>query len=481
MSGSRFSPSRRRFFKQSAAFTASSLVATQAMGLESYLGTQASDDYKALVFVFLNGGNDAFNTLVPKSAGTLRQRYEQGRGAVALAADDLHAITPQSDVKISDGQTYNGFGLHKACGDMATMFNQQELSFICNVGNIIQPTTRAAYLDKTATLPPQLFSHADQQRQFQSDPTAFFSSGWGGRMAEALDSFNTNAPLSSLISLSGLNSFQVTDQGLINPYVMGSTGLVNLRGFYGDRATMMDTAMATPATHLMANKYQNVYQNMQLAQTTLGGVFDAADTHTARLDEIFTEAGASDTKLGQRLNTVAKLIAGREVTTNSRPIYFVSMGGFDTHQQILADHELLMTELNDALKAFRDSLLEIGDFDKTLTFVGSEFGRTFTPNGNDINTGTDHAWGGHAMVMGGMVNGGHLFGEHPDLQLDQGLDASNGRGRWIPSTSVSQCSAVLANWMGVDPAKIPELFPTMVNFPSPYEAESNLSFIKTGV
>jgi uncharacterized protein (DUF1501 family) len=312
----------------------------------------------------------------------------------------------------------------------------------------------------------------------------FFDSGWGGRMAEALESFNTNTPLSSLISLSGLNSFQVTQQGLINPYVMGKSGLLNLKGMRGERTNMLDTAMAAPPSHLIANKYYDVYQNMQTAQATLGGVFDTAVPYNDTLDEIFGQATQFDantiSQLGQRLKTVAKLIAGRSATTNKRPIYFVTMGGFDTHQQILADHQGLMHELNAALKAFRDSLVELGDFDKTLTFVGSEFGRTFTPNGTGPDTGTDHAWGGHAMVMGGMVNGGHLFGEHPDLQLDHGLDASKGRGRWIPTTAVSQCSAVLANWMGVAPSDIPALFPTMANFPSPYDAQSNLSFIKSG-
>ncbi len=457
-------------------------MATQAFGLESYLGQQSSDDYKALVFVFLNGGNDSFNMLAPKSPGVLRERYESGRGVVALPADDLHSLSPQSDVQIDGNESYSGFGLHPSCGDMAEMFNNQELSFICNVGNIIKPVTRTEFLDKTAELPPQLFSHADQQRQYQSQPTAFFSSGWGGRMAEALESYNSNTPLSSLISLAGLNSFQVTDNGNINPYVLGNDGLVNLKGFYGDRLSMMDSAMSTNASHLMASKYQEVYHAMQLAQTTLGGVFDVAENNPVNIDEIFAQAGVSeDSKVGARLKTVAKMIAGRRETTNTRPIYFVTMNGFDTHQQVLLDHELLMTELNAALKAFRDTLVALEDFDKTLTFVGSEFGRTFTPNGNDpVTTGTDHAWGGHAIAMGGMIQGGHLFGSHPDLKLDDGIDASNGRGRWIPSSSVSQCSGVIANWMGVEPSKIPELFPTMANFPSPYSVDANLSFIKSG-
>ena len=176
-----------------------------------------------------------------------------------------------------------------------------------------------------------------------------------------------------------------------------------------------------------------------------------------------------------RLITIAKMIAGRSLTTNQRPVYFLEISGFDNHQKLLSDHHNLMAELNAALKGFRDVLVAQGDFDKVLTFVGSEFGRTFTPNGDDQESGTDHGWGGHSMVMGGMIDGGQLFGTHPDLELDQGLDS--GRGRWIPTTTNSQCSAVIAHWMGVPQTELNGLFPSLDNFDSPFDAISNLDFI----
>jgi uncharacterized protein (DUF1501 family) len=172
------------------------------------------------------------------------------------------------------------------------------------------------------------------------------------------------------------------------------------------------------------------------------------------------------------------MIAGRESTGNNRPIFFVKMGGFDGHKNLLTDHQLLLAELNGALKAFRNVLVEQGDFDKTLTFVGSEFGRTLTPNGDDESTGTDHAWGGHAMVLGGMIDGGRLYGTHPDLALDQGLDASTGRGRWIPTTATSQVNSVMAHWFGVPKENVPLLFPSINNFSDPFSQQENLNFIK---
>jgi uncharacterized protein (DUF1501 family) len=156
------------------------------------------------------------------------------------------------------------------------------------------------------------------------------------------------------------------------------------------------------------------------------------------------------------------MIAGRKSTTNLRPIFFVSMGGFDTHQNLLGDHASLMADLDASMKGFRDALVAQGDFDSVVTMVGSEFGRTFTPNGNNAAAGSDHGWGGHLMFMGGAVNGGRMLGVHPDFRLNQGLDT--GRGRWIPTTSGSQSAAELARWMDVPEGELVAMFPSLTNF-----------------
>lgn len=474
-----FKPSRRQFLKQSSSVAALSYAATLGLPLLSSRSHASSGDFKALVYVFLSGGNDSFNMIAPKGDGALRTRYEQGRRNVALSADSLHALSAANTPSITGGESYNAFGMHPNCGDMAQLFNQGELGVICNVGNLQQPTTRAQYLADEVSLPPQLFSHADQQRQFQSEPSLPFRFGWGGRIAEMLDEFNKGLNVSPLISTSGLNTFQVTQDSLISPYVLRRTGLTTLSGFNGRRRTLVENVMASNSDHLMSAKLREVYASARTAETVITGAFDIADSNGVNYEEIFAPAG--ETPIAQQLYIVAKMIAGREVSGNLRPVYFVEMGGFDTHKNMLADHAELMTSLNSALKSFRDALVAQGDFDCTLTSVGSEFGRTFTPNGDDAGAGTDHAWGGNVLVMGGMVDGGKFYGEYPDLRIGESIDADNRRGRWIPTTSTSQFSAVIANWFGVAEADLSQLFPSLINFPSPLDPASKLSFIKAGV
>ena len=475
--------SRRDFLKQTSCL--GSAAAIQSLGLAGLLGASksfASNDYKALVFIFLDGGNDAFNTLVPRGAGQLRTDYEQGRGVVALPANELQAINLAAPATIYGGENYNDFGLHPACGHMADLFNNQEMSVICNIGNLYEPTTRDQFLNGGNTLPPQLFSHADQQQQFQSEPALPFRFGWGGRLAELSDSYNSGGSVSPLISLSGLNAFQVSRDSVINPYVLGTNGVTPLWSYNGSRKAMVESAMASinSSSHLMMQKHRDIFNSAIQAEAIVNGAFNEAENNGVDYDAVFTTAGTGDSKVGQQLKTIAKMIAGRASTGNNRPVYFVKVSGFDAHQNLLADHSVLMGELNAALKGFRDALTQQGDFDKVLSFVGSEFGRTLTPNGNDATTGTDHAWGGHALLMGGMINGGQLFGQHPDLKLNQGLDASGGRGRWVPTTSTTQCVSVIAHWFGVSKPDLPQLFPTVANFADPFDSAANLDFINQG-
>ena len=475
--------SRRDFIKQTTCL--GSAAAIQSLGLASLLGASksfASNDYKALVFIFLDGGNDAFNMLVPRGAGQLRTDYELGRGVVALPSNELKAINLAVPATIYGGENYNDFGLHPACGHMADLFNSQAMSVICNIGNLYEPTTRDQFLNGGSILPPQLFSHADQQQQFQSEPKLPFRFGWGGRLAELSDSYNSAGSVSPLISLSGLNAFQVSRDSVLNPYVLGTNGVTPLWGYNGSRKTMVEDSMASvdASSHLMMQKHRDIFNSAIQAEGIVNGAFSEAENNGVDYDAVFTAAGTADTKIGSQLKTIAKMIAGRASTGNNRPVYYVKVTGFDAHQNLLADHSVLMGELDAALKGFRDALTQQGDFDKVLSFVGSEFGRTLTPNGNDTTTGTDHAWGGHALVMGGMINGGQLFGEHPDLKLNQGLDASDGRGRWVPTTSTTQCVSVIAHWFGVSKSDLPQLFPTVENFSDPFHADANLDFINAG-
>jgi len=472
---------RRQFGRRLSGFGLNSLAlnGTGLAGLLSSSNAMAqSTDYKALVYVYLFGGNDSFNMVVPKGEGTLRTRYDAGRGSVALAADDLHALNLRSDALISNGETYNAFGMHPACGDLAELFNSGELGVLSNVGNLIEPTSRDSFSDASQQLPPQLFSHADQSRQLLSEPISNLRYGWGGRLAEILESSNPDTTLSPLVSTAGLNPFQVTLNGTLSTYSTSTQGPSALRNNTTVRNTMLDGFMRAPSFDLFSQRYRDVYRSGVLANSTVGAAFDIANDSGVDYDTIFTASGANETRLGDQLKAVAKLIAGREASRNRRPIYYVRIGGFDQHTSLLVDHAERMQELNNALKGFRDVLVEQGDFNRTLTHIGSEFGRTFTPN----SSGTDHGWGGNMMVMGGSVNGGHMFGRYPDLVLGGERDAdSRDRGRWIPQTSTHQTAAVMSNWMGVQPSDLLDIFPTLTNFTDSFSADANLGFIKQGV
>ena len=439
----------------------------------------ANDDYKALIYVFMEGGNDANNMLVPTGDNGLRSRYELYRGNIALSENSLNPINLAKPAEIYLGGSHSEFGLHGNCPDMANLFNQRDLSIVCNTGNLVEPTTRQQFTDKAVDLPPQLFSHADQQKQYQSEPSNLFQYGWGGRLAELVAAKNNDNSVSPLISLSGLNAFQVSKLNQINPFVFTETGIADL--IYSNNLTesMFEKFFTSSAeTHLMSAKYQDTFNSMQQAKTVVDSAFDYADNNGIDYEQIFADAGAASSTVGVQLKTTVKFIAGRGSNQNHRPIFFVNMGGFDTHQNLLTDHAALMQELNNALMALNTALKAQGDFDKVLTFCGSEFGRTLTPNGNDETAGTDHAWGGHALLMGGMVNGGNLFGTHPDLQVGQGLDSDEQRGRWIPTTPTCHVSALIAHWFGVEKYQLADIFPSFNNFDDPFASAANLQLFE---
>ena len=469
----------RRQFSKNLFGCGLSAVTLNTLGVSGLLSSsnamaQASD-YKALVYVYLFGGNDSFNMVLPKEPGILRTRYENGRGSIQLPANSLHGLNLRSSALISSGETYNGFGMHANCADLAGMFNDGEMGVLSNVGNLIQPTNRTNFSDVSQQLPPQLFSHADQSRQLLSEPVSTIRYGWGGRVAETLASMNPDTTLTPLVSTAGLNAFQLTLNRTISTYSTGTEGPTPIINNTNARKTMLNGFMQAPSFDLFSKRYRDVYRSGVLANATVGEAFEIANSSSVDYDDIFTAAGAEGTSLGDQLKAIAKLIAGREVSSNNRPIYFVRVGGFDQHTNLLEDHAERMQELNNGLKGFRDALVAQGDFDSTMTHIGSEFGRTFTPN----SSGTDHGWGGNMMVMGGAVNGGHMFGRYPDLVLGGERDAdSRNRGRWIPQTSTHQTAAIISNWLGVNsPDDLNSIFPTLKNFDDSFGANANLDFI----
>ncbi len=483
---------RRDFFRQSAcaALGVTGVVNTLA-NLRLFNAAMAQNlpdnDYRALVCLFLNGGNDSNNLLVPRSGG-FRNDYETGRGILQIPADQLHPIQAINDRR--------DFGLHPSAGPLRDLFNEGKLAFVCNVGTLAYPIpTREDYLNDTVPVPAQLFSHADQQTQWQSSiPDQPFQSGWGGRIADLLHSTsNPDSKVSMSISLSGINSFQIGLQGEVTQFVTSPRGVVGLSGYGrnyqnaldakgtykqndpGKRLRAFEEIMNLTHANLMEDGYNAVMRSARESESTVGQTLDLAERSSVDFDEAFTNAQSS---LGDQLKTVAKLIAGRSALGNQRQIFFCRVGGYDTHQSQLTSHANLMAELSSAMEAFYRTTQSLGLEDHITTFTCSDFARTFTPNGTDPTAGADHAWGGHAMVMGGAVKGQRLYGRFPELLVGAGDDAGRNRGRWIPTTSVDQYASVLARWFGVDSNSMEAIFPNLPRFDDPFtSSRPNLDFL----
>lgn len=510
--------SRRDFLRQS---TCASLGVTGLVNVLANLrlitaasaqGTQPG--YKALVCLFLSGGNDSNNMLVPlgdASTSELRADYEAARGALALPVLNsangtplLHPISPASNDAFQRhyGGSNQPLGLHPSCGEMATLFSEGDLAILANVGTLAYPLqNRDEYINKTVPLPMQLFSHSDQSTQWQSSVAdKRFSSGWGGRAADLLNaSYNAGSKASMSISLAGLNSFQVGTAGEVTQYSVGTGGAVGLLGYGTDyeyaysnpddpsegyannsnglRLEAFEKIMNLTHENLLEDHYNSIIRSARATEGVVGAALTAAASSGVDFDAHFTNA---QTRLGDQLKAVAKLIAGRQAIGNNRQIFFCEVRGYDTHASALVSHETLMAELSGALFAFRNALKDpaLDLFDEVTTFTMSDFNRTLLANGSDEGTGSDHAWGGHHIIMGGSVEGGNLYGHFPPLKTGTGLDSHSTRGRFIPETSVDQYAAILTKWMGAGSNEIEAIFPNLPRFDDPFTtASANLGFL----
>jgi uncharacterized protein (DUF1501 family) len=474
--------------------------------------------YKALVCLFLNGGHDSNNLLVPSgdpASDSLRAEYQTGRGVLALDRATLVPLNVPPTTKafnLHHGGIVRAMGAHPNAPAIGSLFNEGKLAFISNVGTLAVPVAnRTEYLSGSIPLPPQLFSHSDQQTQWQSSVSDRpFTSGWGGRAADLLNSsYNSSgsSKVSMSISLAGINSFQVGTSGQVTQYVVNSSGTVPLSGFSdtsdatdnnpydgalnsdasyrttdkGKRLKAFEDIMKLTHSNLHEEEYNRVVDRARATEGTIGAALTAAAATNVDFNLIFNTAGAT-TSLGNQLKMIAKLIAGRNVLGNNRQIFFCQVGGYDTHQTLLTSHGNLVTELNNSLKAFHDTLQALNVWDEVVTFTASDFNRTLTANNTDATkAGSDHGWGGHALVMGGAVHGGDLYGHFPTLKtgaVSGSLDAGSSRGRWIPGTSVDQYSSVLTSWMGAGSNEIGAIFPNLGRFDNPFsQSSANLAFL----
>ncbi|HEY1051525.1 MAG TPA: DUF1501 domain-containing protein, partial [Prosthecobacter sp.] len=491
--------------------------------VQSAVAQSAPTDYKALVCLFLYGGNDSNNTLVPLD-GSARTNYDIARPVGHPIHISTSAALPLTAPSGGFGQTTaTQFGVHPNMVNTQAMFNSGELAFVANVGTLVQPITRSQYIavPRTVPVPPQLFSHSDQQLQWQSSlPDRPFQNGWGGRAADLLQAANANpgSTVSMNISIAGQNSYQVGSS--VIQYAVSTSGVVGLSGYnnssgvYGNAANYtvtpptysandpgrtlkaLDTItkltrmqLGEPASHYqhhLEEGYNDVMKRARDNEATVGTALSGA---TTAIDSAFSTAFAGGTlpDVANQLKMVARLIQGRSSLGNNRQIFFVSMGGFDTHQNQQTDHGNLMGNLDKALKGFRDAVAAIDPtlWNDVMLFTNSDFTRTLQPNGSDTGSGSDHGWGGHQIVMGGPVIGQRIYGSFPDLARATGQDVDSSRGRWIPTTAVDQYASVAAKWFmsqgtsyipGLAATDIATVFPNLGRFQSISTIPSNLGF-----
>ena len=449
--------SRRNFVKKSCAamgYTTllSSLINVRAIAAATLDNSSlGSSDYKSLVFIMLNGGNDSYNMLIPRGNPEYAE-YATTRSNLAIPQSGAGSILPINPIT-TDGRE---FGLHPNMGDMKQLFETNKLAFLSNVGTLVEPISNTTdFLNPAIKKPLGLLSHSDQQQQWHSGrPHERTNVGWGGRVADLIQSMNTNENISMNISLKGNNIFQYGQE--VIPYVINNEGSIGIID-YGDEDPY--NVLKTAALNsMMERDYNDVYKNTYI--NTIKSSNESSIEFQIAIDAIadFTTVKPENNELANQLHMVGKTIAARNSLGFSRQIFFVEIDGFDNHDELLINHGNLMTQVNDALNYFNNLTDEISVSDKVTTFSISEFGRTLTSNGN----GTDHAWGGNAFIMGGSVIGKDMYGNYPSLDLSNDLNVQD--GRLIPTTSVDMYMAELAQWFGVSNTDLDMIFPNLYRF-----------------
>ena len=427
-------------------FLRATLKSVTALGAMKVLSA-GTGGYQALVCVFLTGGNDGHNTVIPIT--TAQQNYSlyaANRGPLALPASSLLDIPVGSDT----------YGLHPSLVEIANLYSQKKAAILANVGMLVEPTNRTSYLAANggAAVPAALFSHSDQASQWQTSvPNGLGATGWGGRLADSVQSFNVGAQFPTVTSVQGCGLFCTGNNTL--PATVPPTGPVQLN------AAVTDSNVQNAVNALLT--FSNGVQLVQAANSIVTSGANYANTLAAQIGSVnITTAFPANNPLAAQLLMVAKLIGLRNTLGMTRQIFFCNLDGFDTHGSQLETQVTLLQQLSQGVSAFYSATQELGVDSQVTTFTASEFGRTLSPNGND---GSDHAWGNHHFIVGTGVQGGSMYGAFPSLAFGSPND-TNMRGTIIPTTSVDQYGATLASWFGVPGSSLVSIFPNSVNFPA---------------
>lgn len=484
------SPARRRFLRRSLAWGAAG-AAPFAFDLQHMAHAADTSGYKALICVFLNGGNDNSNTVVPYGTAEFND-YVASRGSATLALTQAE-LAPIAAPSVAGRQ----LGLPLQLSGLKALYDQGKVAIMANVGVMADPLTLAEYKSRATSgkrIPPQLFSHSDQSNFWQIGVPAYgMTTGWAGRIADRMIAAgaNTGSKVAMAMSLAGNNRFEAGATTI--QYQLTTSGAVTINALRGSAATSaqgkaLDAILTAPRGQLFEQEYAAIVArardagaSVQAALASLGDAATAGTTANAiktLFDPIARPATGSANRLAQQLEMVAKVIAARTSLGHSRQVFYVSMGGFDTHDTLDQSHPQLLQAVNDALATFYAATQALGVENNVVTFTASDFGRGLQTNGR----GSDHGWGAHHFVMGGAVKGGDVYGNWNGI-LDGGALLSPfpvvklggpedvGQGRLLPTTSVDQYAAVLAQWFGVADAELADVLPNIGRYPMPTGAQ----------
>jgi uncharacterized protein (DUF1501 family) len=467
--------SRRAFLKRAGqlAFTGAALpTAINLAALGEAAAFNAGNDYKALVCVFLYGGSDYANTLIPADAAsyaayqtirgttgsTLQNGIALGRTPETINSVNLPGINASLLTPIAGGEPVSAIGqtglqyaLHPSMSGMQTLFNTQKAAVLLNCGPLVVPLSKANYNSSNRTLyplPPKLFSHNDQQSIWQSSSPEGSTIGWGGNIGDLALSSNGGSSLFTCISVTGNAVFLSGDNAL--SYQVGRNGAVKINAVgtpysFGNVGTAINQLISpTGRTNILEREYGTVTKRAVDAEGVITSAISGFPTTAAPFNTF-----PANNSLSDQLRMVARLIAARGPLNTKRQVFMVSLGGFDSHDNLITDHARNMDRVSSAMKAFHDAMTNLGVADKVTAFTATDFGRTLSSNGD----GSDHGWGSHQFIVGGAVNGGKFYGYAPPVSVSDTSAPTDQwhvrQGRLLPSTGVDQYAATLAKWFGV--------------------------------
>lgn len=444
--------SRRSFLRYASLAAAGNAAGLRPFGmLNAMAATGSTNGYKALVCVFLYGGNDANNTIIPFDTKGYAN-YSSLRGPLALAQNSLLPLPGLQN-----------YALHPSLPEIQALVNSGQAAIVANVGTLLQPTTRAQYL-AGASNPANLFSHPDQQQEWQNAAASgSTSTGWAGRLADSMSpTHNMGANIPMITSVAGDTLF--CNGATTTPVAVSPGNLAGATCSEGSACTARTAAAQSLLTFNSGISLVTADDGITTNAYKYAKTLADASASASPLKTVFPTANG----LAAQLQQIAQLIAIRSALSVDRQIFFCGIGNFDTHATQLDTQATLLSQISAAIGAFYQATQELGVANQVTTFTMSDFARTLQPNSNG---GSDHGWGSHHFVVGGSVLGNRVFGTYPTLALG-GPDDSGTNGRWIPSTSSVQYASTLAQWFGVDPSQLSQVFPTLGAF-----SVKNLGFL----